>query len=59
MANDETVKCPDCKIDLARVGKQGGVYPLPEVRVAIESGRVRLQCPGCGRRVWHVIAKAA
>lgn len=47
----ELVKCRECDAVLARVGRNGGVYPLDGVRVTIEGRRVDLQCPECEQ--WH------
>ena len=45
------ITCTGCGVVLARVGEQGGVYPLEGVRVTIEGRRVDLQCPRCAQ--WH------
>lgn len=52
-AKPALVRCRECDEPLARVGKQGGLYPLDGVRVTIEGRRVDLQCPRpkCGE--WH------
>ena len=54
-----TCRTEGCGEPLATIGKQGGVYPLPGVRVYIERGRVIMFCPCCeAKRRWP-LAQAA